>query len=143
MKLLHFGVALLLLAAGLAHAQQGPAASAPAPAASAATGSAAENLYAVEIRTGPAWQADKPPQQQAFFREHSAHLRMLREQGRLVMGARYGELGLLVLQAATRAQAEALMAADPSMQHGTFRCEVHEFNVFYGGTLQPRPRRPG
>jgi len=118
----------------------GGAASAP-PATPAAT-EPAENLYAVQIRTGPAWDSSKPPQEQKFFREHSAHLKALRDQGHIVLGARYADVGLVVLQAASRQQAEALMAQDPSMQHGTFSHQVHDFNVFYGGSVQPRRRRP-
>ena len=29
-------------------------------------------LFAVEIKTGPAWDSTKPPHEQAYFREHSA-----------------------------------------------------------------------
>lgn len=97
-------------------------------------------LFAVEIRTGAKWDAAKPPQEQAHFREHSQNLRRLREAGHLVMGARYGEVGLVVLAAADAAAARAMMDADPSMEAGTFRYELHPFSVFYGGTLAPRPR---
>lgn len=97
-------------------------------------------LFAVEIRTGAKWDAAKPPQEQPFFREHSQNLRRLRDAGHLVMGARYGEVGLVVLAAADAAAARAMMDADPSLEAGTFRYELHPFNVFYGGTLAPRPR---
>ena len=66
----------------------------------------------------------------------------LRETGSLVMGARYSEVGLLVVSAENEAAARALMAGDPSIAAGTFSIEVHPFNVFYGGSLQPRARRP-
>lgn len=33
------------------------------------------------------------------------------------------------------------MEQDPSMSAGTFVYEVHDFNVFYSGTVQSRPRR--
>ncbi|MFN0184788.1 MAG: YciI family protein [Aquabacterium sp.] len=123
-----------------AWAQLPAAPSVAAPAASAAV--PAGLLFAVEIRTGPAWDAAKAPQEQMFFREHSAHLRRLREQGALVMGARYGDKGLIVLRAASEAEANAWLKDDPSMQAGTFRYELHEFRVFYSGTLAapPRPR---
>lgn len=97
-------------------------------------------LFAVEIRTGAKWDTTRPPQEQAFFREHSQNLRRLRDAGHLVMGARYGEVGLVVLAAADAAAARTMMDADPSIEAGTFRYELHPFNVFYGGTLAPRPR---
>ena len=99
-------------------------------------------LFAVEIKTGPAWDAAKPPQDQAHFREHSAHLRRLREQGVLLVGARYADKGLLVLRAASAGDAHAMLKDDPSIQAGVFKYELHGFRVFYSGTLAapPRPR---
>lgn len=88
-------------------------------------------LFAVEIRVGPNWDASKPPADQAFFRDHSAHLKRLRDAGHIVMGARYSDVGLLVFQAATRDAVDAMMREDPSMQAGTFRYEVHSMNAFY------------
>lgn len=99
-------------------------------------------LCAVEIKTGPAWDSTKPPHEQAYFREHSANLKTLRDQGSLVMGARYADKGLVVLQAATVQEAHALMQQDPAMQHRTFAYELHPFNVFYSGALSVRRRAP-
>ena len=50
---------------------------------------AAEALkpYAVEFRTGPAWDSQRPAHEQAHFREHGANLQALRASGRLAMGA--------------------------------------------------------
>ncbi len=100
----------------------------------------ARPLFAAEIRTGARWDPGRPPQEQPYFREHSQNLQRLRAAGHLVMGARYGEVGLVVLAAATEAEARAMMDADPAMQAQTFRYTLHPFNVFYGGTLEPRPR---
>lgn len=98
-------------------------------------------LFAAEIRTGPNWDTAKPANQQAYFQEHSANLQRLRESGNLVFGARYSDKGLVVLKASTEAEARAMMQQDPSIQHGVFAFELHEFRVFYGGAVQPRPRR--
>ena len=88
-------------------------------------------LFAVEIRIGPGWDADKAPAEQAFFREHSAQLRQLRNAGYIVMGARYSDVGLIVFRAASIEAIEELMRQDPSMEAGTFRFDVHPLNVFY------------
>lgn len=122
--------------AGRAAAQTAPAAAPPAAAASAPAGL----LFAVEIQTGPAWDPARPPHEQAHFREHSAHLRRLREQGVLVLGARYSDKGLLVLRAADEEQAHAWLRDDPSLRAGVFRYALHEMRVFYGGALAPPPR---
>lgn len=129
-------VAVMLAAA----AYERPAVAQALPASAAAP--VAEQLFAVEIKTGPAWDASKPPQDQLHFRDHSAHLRRLREQGALVMGARYGDKGLVVLKAASEPEARALMQADPSMQARVFAYELHEFRVFYGGSVAAPARRP-
>lgn len=118
--------------------------SAPAAAPPASTTSVAEvdlPLFAVEIKTGPKWDGAKPPQDQAYFREHSANLRRLREAGHIRLGARYGDKGLIVLAATTADEARAWMNADPAMQHGTFAFELHPFAVFYGGSVAPARRR--
>jgi hypothetical protein len=122
-----FGV----LAYGTARAQV-----ASAPAAASET-----LLFAVEIRVGPRWDASKPPQEQAFFREHSANLRRLRDGTQLVVGARYSDKGLIVIAAADVASVKALMDQDPSFAAGTFVYEVHPMNVFYAGELKARVRR--
>ncbi|MBK9796843.1 MAG: hypothetical protein IPP58_10165 [Holophagaceae bacterium] len=98
-------------------------------------------LFAVEIKTGPKWDQTKPPQDQAYFREHSANLKRLRDSGSLIMGARYSDKGLVVLAAQNEAQARAMMDEDPSVKAEVFRYELHPFNVFYPGTVYSKPKR--
>ena len=98
-------------------------------------------LFAVEVRTGPAWDSSRPPNEQAFFKEHSAGLKRLREAGRIVAGVRYSDVGLLFFSAVSLEEVRALMDQDPSMQAGTFRYEIHRVNVFYPGALEVA-RRP-
>ena len=101
----------------------------------ASAASPAKSLFAVEIRTGPQWNAALPPGQQPLMREHSANLRKLRDEGRIRIGARYGEVGLVVLEAATIDEARAWIEADPAVRAGTFRFEIHPFSVFYAGAV--------
>ena len=124
-----------LLLGGRAQAQATPAAAVP-------EATTELPLFVAEIRTGPAWDPSRPPQEQPFFRDHAAHLRRLRDAGHIRLGARYADKGLIVLAAATADEARAWMQADPSMQHGTFSFELHPFAVFYGGSVAP-PRRRG
>ena len=87
--------------------------------------------FAVEITVGPGWDYSIAPNEQAYFKEHSAHLSALRKAGHIAMGARYSDVGLLMIQAASADDVRALMNADPSMQAGTLQFDIHPMNVFY------------
>jgi uncharacterized protein YciI len=99
----------------------------------------APTLFAGIFTTGPKWDSAKPPADQPFFREHSANLARLRAAGRVVMGARYADVGLVVVSASNEAEARALFEADPSIAAGTFTLNVHRFSVFYPGTVGTPP----
>lgn len=129
-------------AAGLVLALAAPVLAQPAVAPASAAAPVADLLFAVEIKTGPAWDPSKPPQDQAHFRDHSANLRRLRDLGALVLGARLGDKGLVVLKAASEPEAHAMMQADPAMRARVFAYELHEFRVFYGGSVAAPTRRP-
>lgn len=106
-----------------------------------ATGSEAEaqpepRLFAVVITIGPNWDGSKSPNEQAFFQEHSANLRSLREAGHIVMGARFSDKGLIIFSARSAEEISVLMDQDPSMTAGTFVYEIHAFNVFYPGLVE-------
>ena len=94
-------------------------------------------LFAVEIKVGPNWDRSKAPNEQAFFKEHATNLKHLREAGHIVMGARYSDIGLIIFSASSPDEVTAFMEKDPSMSAGTFKYQVHTFNVFYPGLVQP------
>ncbi|MET0556589.1 MAG: YciI family protein [Vicinamibacteria bacterium] len=124
---------LLALACALAQAAS-PAAPAPAR---------ANDVFAATFRTGPAWDQAKAPQDQAHFAAHSQNLRALRAEGRLLLGGRYGALGLVVLRAASLDEARSLVERDPSVKAGTFAVEVEPFHPFMPGCVgeeRPAPK---
>ena len=131
-RVLHAVAVLLVAAISCVSAQTTSPANVPEP---------AVNLYAIEIRVGAGWDSTKPPNEQAYFREHSANLKRLRDEGRLVLGARYSDKGLVVVRAASEQEAHAMMAEDPSIRAKVFAYELHPFNVFYGGSMQAAARR--
>lgn len=134
-------VALGALAlATLPPARAQPGAGSGAAAAEARPAPAEPHLFAIEITVGPGWDSSRPPNAQAFFAEHSANLRRLRESGQLVMGARYSDKGLIVVRAGSPDEVHAMMAQDPSIEAGTFRYAVHPFAVFYPGSIEARPQ---
>jgi uncharacterized protein YciI len=117
---------MLLLALACAVAQAAPAAPPKAP---------VNDTFAATFRTGPAWDAAKAPQDQAAFAAHSQNLRALRSEGRLLLGGRYGELGLVVLRAANLDEARALVERDPAVKAGTFAVDVQPFYPFMPGCV--------
>ena len=140
------GGALALLARGRAQAQDKAVASPPATGPAAANPPAAPPptalpLFAVELRTGARWDHTRPAHEQAHFREHSANLKRLRDQGHIVLGARYSDKGFLVVAGATAAAVRELMEADPSIQAQVFAFDLHEFRVFYPGCVAAPARR--
>jgi uncharacterized protein YciI len=115
----------LLLAAVLSVGAQ--EASPPAPPA---------KLFAVTFRTGPAWEAGKPPGEQRHFKDHSANIAKLKTEGRLVVGGRFSDVGLLLVRAATQEEAQSFVDRDPSVAGGTFKAEVHPWSTFAAGCLE-------
>jgi len=139
------GGALAAFAPGNAQAQ-GKAAAPPAPGAAGASlpatpPPATRPLFAVELRTGARWDHARPAQEQAHFREHSANLRRLRDEGHIVLGARYSDKGFLVVAGDSAAAVRELMEADPSIRAQVFAFELHEFRVFYPGCVSAPPRQ--
>lgn len=124
-QLAGIAIALSLIAAPPASPQDATPEKAPEPA----------PLFAVVFRTGPKWDAAKPPNEQAFFQEHSANLRRLREAGSIAIGARYADVGLIVVTAKDEAEVRRLFEADPSIANGTFQMDVHAFYPFFKGCV--------
>lgn len=91
-------------------------------------------MFAVRLTTGPAWDAAKPPNDQAGMREHSANIARLRREGMLVLGARFGEVGLLVLRVPDAAAAAAQFEPDPTIAAGVFKFQVDAFAPFAHGS---------
>ena len=116
-----------LVLAGLL-ALSGSAAPEPSP--------APAKLFAVVFRTGPAWDAAKPPGEQTHFKDHSANIARLKAEGRLVVGGRFADVGLLLLRAATREEAQSLVDRDPSVAAGVFKAEVHPWSTFAAGCVE-------
>lgn len=91
-------------------------------------------LYAVRLTKGPAWEESKSPNEQTGMREHSANIARLRREGLLVLGARFGELGLLVLRVPDEAAVQTQLASDPAIAGGVFKTQVDVFAPFAHGT---------
>lgn len=131
----------LLLAAVLPVAAQtgsGPAAADAAASAAAVPG----RDFLVVFSLGPQWLAGKPPGEQPSFREHGQNLKRLRDAGRIVLGARYADKGMIVLRAESEAAARAELEADPGVRAGIFTFDLNELRVFYDGYLGRPAAKP-
>lgn len=89
-----------------------------------------DNYFILHYTPGPEWEHDKPPNEQAFFAEHSRFLASLRTSGRANIGGRYSDKGMIIFSARDQAQADSLLSTDPSVTHGTFTAELHSIRFF-------------
>ena len=97
-------------------------------------------LFIVTFSTGPAWTAGKAPAEQPAFKEHGANLQRLRREGRIALGARYADKGMIVARFPDEAAARRELAADPGVKAGTFTYEIAELRPFFEGCLEaPKP----
>ncbi len=89
------------------------------------------SLFVVHFEIGASWNKSLAPSDQPSFREHSANLNRLRNEGTIVFGARYGDLGMIFLKADTLDAAKALVEADPGVRSGLFSYRIAPLRVFY------------
>lgn len=98
-----------------------------------------DSLYIVTYTTGSLWDAAKAPQDQSYFKEHSANLVKMRKDGVIKLGARYADKGIIVIHARTLAAAKELIHADVAVVNKLFSADVQKFNLFYEGCVE-RPK---
>jgi uncharacterized protein YciI len=91
----------------------------------------ASSLFIVPFETGPSWDKSLAPAEQPAFKEHSANLNRLRKEGVIVFGARYDDLGLIVLESDSLDAAKAMVDADPGVRSGVFVYRISPLRVFY------------
>jgi uncharacterized protein YciI len=101
------------LVAGPVPAQAQTPAAAPAP------------LYVIIYRQGPAWDTKLPMRQQPAMGRHGAYMKRLFDEGHtFAAGPTDAPGGIVILRAANREEAAALMAQDPSITSGMFVGEI-------------------
>lgn len=93
-------------------------------------------FFVVIFSLGEAWQKDKPAHEQPYFKEHSANLKRLRQEQKILIGGRYSDKGMLLLTAANEAAARAEFEADPMLRAKLFVLELYPFMPFYKGCIE-------
>lgn len=96
--------------------------------------------FVVLFRKGAAWDEAKAPHEQQHFGAHSANLRALRTATQLYLGARYADVGMIVVEASNEAAARALIDRDPSVVAKVFTYDLHPASFFYEPLGAPTTR---
>jgi hypothetical protein len=94
-----------------------------------------DSLFIVTYSLGPAWDAAKPPQEQSYFKEHSANLSKWRKEGQIKLGARYADKGMVVFTAKSTHAIRDLIYSDPAVINKLFIADVQKLSVFYDGCI--------
>lgn len=92
--------------------------------------------FALIYTTGENWDTSIAHTDQPYFAEHSAFLAKLRKEGKIEIGARYSDKGLIILKVKDEDEAKALLAQDLSVTHKTFKAELFPFSPFYTGCIE-------
>lgn len=93
-------------------------------------------LFVVIFALGEAWQKDKPAHDQLYFKEHSANLKRLRQEKKILLGGRYSDKGMILITAENEAAAVAEFQNDPMIANKLFNLELHRFSPFYKGCVE-------
>jgi hypothetical protein len=96
----------------------------------------AKQYFIAIFSRGPAWDQKKPANEQVGFKEHSENLRRLRAEKKIPIGGRYGEKGMVIIEAQTEDEARSLFASDVMLEKKTFELELHQFRPFYKGSIE-------
>lgn len=101
--------------------------------AAAAQAQPARPLFLFIYSPGPAWKPGVPVGQQALA-PHGKYMASLAADGRLVAGGPLTDAdgGVAVISAPDAAAARAILAADPSIQAGIMKAEIHGWTPMFG-----------
>ena len=93
-----------------------------------------EKTFILHFTTGEAWLPDKSFSEQPHAAEHGRNLRRLRDEGIILIGARYSDKGVLILRG-NEADLRAEIEKDPMVQAGAFEYELFELALFFDGCV--------
>ena len=96
----------------------------------------AKQYFIAIFSKGPAWDETKPANEQTGFKEHSDNLRRLRTEKKVAIGGRYGDKGMVIVEAQNEEEARSLFAADVMVEKKTFVLELNQFRPFYKGSIE-------
>jgi hypothetical protein len=86
----------------------------------AQTPNASDSLFIVTYSVGSAWDANKQPNEQLYFKEHAANLSKLRKEGVIKAGARFADKGMIVINTTSLTTAKEIILSDIAVIHKLF-----------------------
>ena len=95
-----------------------------------------ESHFIALYTLGESWDQSKQPQEQLYFKEHSSFLSQLRKDGKISVGARYSDTGMLIVKGKNQEEVTMLLHQDLAIQHKLFKLEIHPFAPFYKGCIE-------
>lgn len=96
----------------------------------------AKRYFIAIFSKGPAWEEAKPANEQSGFKEHSENLGRLRAEKKISIGGRYGDKGMVIVEAQNESEARSLFASDLMVEKKTFTLELNQFRPFYKGAIE-------
>lgn len=95
-------------------------------------------IYVLVHRSGPAWEADLPYNEQPGVTEHIKFMRALEERGVLLAGGPFAEasadqpVGMAIVSAASVEEASRIAFEDASLAAGILTVEIREWRPRMG-----------
>jgi uncharacterized protein YciI len=96
----------------------------------------AKQYFIAIFSRGSAWDENKQANEQTGFKQHSENLRRLRDEKKISIGGRYGDKGMVIIEAQNEDEARSLFASDTMVHSKTFALELHQFRPFYKGAIE-------
>lgn len=93
------------------------------------------------LMRGPKWSPDETKERAELQKQHLAHMAKMHKEGRLLIAGPLTDdgtiRGLVVYKAASIEEARAFAEADPSIEAGRLRIEMHPWMVQKGILREP------
>ncbi len=92
--------------------------------------------YAAVFSRGEHWDMTKQPNEQTYFYNHGKNMQRLRTEGKIALGGRFGELGLVVFNSGSEAEVRSFFSSDSLVLKNILKMELHVFQPFYKGCIE-------
>lgn len=96
----------------------------------------AQQYYSALFTRGEHWDNSKQPHEQPHFADHGKNLKRLKDEGKIAIGSRFGEFGLVVFKSDNENEVRTFFANDSLVLKNILKMEIHKFNPFYKGCIE-------
>jgi len=95
-----------------------------------------QKLFVVIYTPGAGWDMSKQAQDQLYCSFHSKRLQGFRKEGKILLGVRYGNKGMIVMPGENEEEIKRIVFADSAVIGKTFNAEVFPYIDFYDGCVK-------